>query len=125
MSTAFKLNGRAVTARSAPDTPLLWVLRDEFSLPGTRFGCGIAQCGACTVHVDAVAQRACAVPVQAVEGRAVVAIDAQDTEDAEPGALEREMSAFESVFGTDIVRLSYRLTGDSAKPLDVRRYEEA
>ena len=75
MPIAFTLNGRAVVARSTPDTPLLWVLRDEFSLPGTKFGCGIARCGACTVHVDDVAQRACSVPLQAVEGRAVTTIE--------------------------------------------------
>ena len=53
------VNGKAVEADAAPDTPLLWVLRDTLGMTGTKFGCGIAQCGACTVHVDGVATRSC------------------------------------------------------------------
>jgi aerobic-type carbon monoxide dehydrogenase small subunit (CoxS/CutS family) len=58
-----------------PDTPLLWVLRDTLGLTGAKYGCGIAQCGACTVHVDGVAQRSCALPVSALEGMAVTTIE--------------------------------------------------
>ncbi len=55
MSTTMNVNGKAVTARSEPDTPLLWVIRDELGLSGTKFGCGAALCGACTVHVNGLA----------------------------------------------------------------------
>ena len=58
-----------------PDTPLLWVLRDTLGLTGTRYGCGIAQCGACTVHIDGVATRSCSVPVGAAEGAQVTTIE--------------------------------------------------
>ena len=58
-----------------PDTPLLWVLRDTLGMGGTKYGCGIAQCGACTVHLDGVATRSCALPVGAVEGKAITTIE--------------------------------------------------
>jgi len=58
-----------------PDTPLLWVLRDNLGLTGTKFGCGIAQCGACTVHIDGVAPRSCSVPVSAAEGTQITTIE--------------------------------------------------
>jgi len=60
VSTQFKINGKAVTAQSEPDTPLLWVIRDEIGLTGTKFGCGAQLCGACTVHVDGQPVRSCA-----------------------------------------------------------------
>ena len=75
MSTRFVLNGKAVTSGSAPDTPLMWVVRDEFGLIGTKFGCGIAVCGACTVHVAGQAVRACTTPLSAVAGKNVVTIE--------------------------------------------------
>ena len=61
-----RVNGRRVTVRAAPETPLLWVLRDDLGLTGTKFGCGIAQCGACVVHVRGSAVPSCALPVSAV-----------------------------------------------------------
>ncbi|MCB1692615.1 MAG: (2Fe-2S)-binding protein [Pseudomonadales bacterium] len=66
----FKLNvnGSDVEVEASPDMPLLWVLRDKLKLTGTKYGCGIAQCGACTVHVDGVALRSCVLPVSAVSG---------------------------------------------------------
>ncbi len=70
-----KVNGAARTADVHPETPLLWVLRDEWRLTGTKFGCGVAQCGACTVHVDGRAARACVTPIRAVDGREVVTIE--------------------------------------------------
>jgi isoquinoline 1-oxidoreductase alpha subunit len=70
------LNGRAVETDAAPDTPLLWVLRDTLALTGTKFGCGIAQCGACTVHLDGRAVRSCTTPVKRAEGRQVTTIEA-------------------------------------------------
>ena len=71
----FELNGQPVTSASEADTPLLWVVRDELKLKGTKFGCGIAECGACTVHIDGVAVRSCITPVEAVAGRSVTTIE--------------------------------------------------
>jgi isoquinoline 1-oxidoreductase alpha subunit len=71
----FELNGESVTSASEADTPLLWVVRDELKLKGTKFGCGIAMCGACTVHIDGVATRSCITPVSRVAGRAVTTIE--------------------------------------------------
>jgi len=61
----FKLNGETVTTDSPPDTPLLWVIRDELKLKGTKFACGIAMCGACTVHLDGAPARSCITPMRA------------------------------------------------------------
>jgi isoquinoline 1-oxidoreductase alpha subunit len=71
----FALNGRRVSSKSPGDTPLLWVVRDEFGLTGTKFGCGVAQCGACTIHLNGAAVRACVTPVEAVAGGRVVTIE--------------------------------------------------
>ena len=71
----FMLNGEVVGAESDADTPLLWVLREELKLRGTKFGCGIAQCGACTVHIDGNPMRSCVTPVSVVEGRSVTTIE--------------------------------------------------
>ena len=71
----FFVNGDPVDFRAAPDTPLLWALRDHLGLTGTKFGCGMAQCGACTVHVDGAATRSCVTPVSALEGKRVVTIE--------------------------------------------------
>ena len=70
------VNGEALTIDAAPDTPVLWVLRDIVGLTGTKFGCGIAQCGACTVHVDGVATRSCVLPLAAVGNRQITTIEA-------------------------------------------------
>jgi isoquinoline 1-oxidoreductase alpha subunit len=70
------VNGKPVEVDAEPDMPLLWVLRDKLGLTGTKFGCGIAQCGACTVHVDDQARRACVLPVGDAEGKAVTTIEA-------------------------------------------------
>lgn len=70
-----KVNGERVTLDADPNTPLLWVIREQLGLIGTKFGCGIAQCGACTVHLDGVAVRSCAMPVAAVQGREITTIE--------------------------------------------------
>jgi isoquinoline 1-oxidoreductase subunit alpha len=70
------LNGKTVTVDAAPDTPLLWVLRDHLKLTGTKFGCGAALCGACTVHLDGVPRRSCVMPVSAAIGHSITTIEA-------------------------------------------------
>ena len=69
------LNGKTITVDAPPDTPLLWVLRDYLQLTGTKFGCGAAYCGACTVHIDGVATRSCVLPLSAVNGKQVTSIE--------------------------------------------------
>jgi isoquinoline 1-oxidoreductase alpha subunit len=69
------VNGRVETVDVEPEMPLLWVLRDELKLPGTKYGCGIAQCGACTVHIDGHAVRSCVTPIGSVGGKKVVTIE--------------------------------------------------
>ena len=76
------VNGRQHDVDVDPQTPLLWVLRDTLGLTGTKYGCGIAQCGACTVHVEGVATRSCSVPVEGVVGQNIVTIDAIDSKEA-------------------------------------------
>ena len=71
----FVLNGETVSVDVEPDTPLLWVIRDTLGKTGTKFGCGVAACGACTVHVDGVATRTCVLPVEAVAGASVTTIE--------------------------------------------------
>ena len=71
----FRVNGTARTVESDDEVPLLWVLRDELGLTGTKYGCGIAQCGACTVHVDERASRSCVTPAASLSGRDVVTIE--------------------------------------------------
>lgn len=73
--TGFVLNGQQVESKLPSDTPLLWAIRDEFNYTGTKFGCGIGFCGACTVHVDGRAVRSCIVTLEMVEGSAVTTIE--------------------------------------------------
>ena len=72
---SFVLNGKQVSARSEDSTPLLWVLRDELNVKGPKFGCGIAQCGACTVHVNGEPVRSCAYPASEAAGKRIVTIE--------------------------------------------------
>ena len=72
---SLNVNGHAHHVDADPQTPLLWVLRDEIGLTGTKYGCGVAQCGACTVHVDGQAMRSCVAPVSTVAGRKVTTIE--------------------------------------------------
>ena len=71
----FTVNGQRAQVDAEPDTPLLWVLRDDLSLTGTKFGCGIGACGACTVHLDGQALRSCVMPLSACEGKHVTTIE--------------------------------------------------
>jgi aerobic-type carbon monoxide dehydrogenase small subunit (CoxS/CutS family) len=77
---SFTLNSQPVAVDAPDDMPLLWVLRDVLGLTGTKYGCGIAQCGACTVHVDGFAARCCVLPVAAVAGKSVTTIEGLGTE---------------------------------------------
>ena len=72
---ALNVNGKNHEVKADPNTPLLWVLREHVGLTGTKYGCGIAACGACTVHVDGVAMRSCSVPLSAVEGKKITTIE--------------------------------------------------
>ena len=84
MSVNFNLNGKATTAQAEPDTPLLWVIRDEIGLTGTKFGCGAALCGACTVHLDGKPVRSCQTPLSAVEGKRVATIESLSSNNTHP-----------------------------------------
>jgi isoquinoline 1-oxidoreductase alpha subunit len=79
-----KVNGREHEVPAPPDMPLLWVLRDLMGLTGTKYGCGMAQCGACTVHLDGEALRSCVLPVSAVGGRAVTTIEGLSADGTHP-----------------------------------------
>ncbi len=82
--TDFILNGDPVTVDADPNTPLLWVIREELGLTGTKFGCGIGACGACTVHLDGQPVPSCAVPLNAVEGGAVTTIEGLSPDGTHP-----------------------------------------
>jgi isoquinoline 1-oxidoreductase alpha subunit len=84
MSFTFKVNGKSNTVDVPPDMPLLWVLRDVLDLKGTKYGCGIAQCGACTVHVKGVATRSCVLPISAVRGAEVTTIEGLSPDGSHP-----------------------------------------
>jgi aerobic-type carbon monoxide dehydrogenase small subunit (CoxS/CutS family) len=78
------VNNRVMDIDVSPDTPLLWVLRDHLGMTGTKFGCGMALCGACTVHLDGAAVRSCVLPLRAVEGRSVTTIEGLSTGRSHP-----------------------------------------
>lgn len=74
------INGKQQTVETADDTPLLWVLRDELGMTGTKFGCGMALCGACTVHINGQATRSCVTPISALQGQQITTIEHQETD---------------------------------------------
>ncbi|MEL6372904.1 MAG: (2Fe-2S)-binding protein [Pseudomonadota bacterium] len=78
MAIKLTVNGQPRTVDVEPDTPLLWVLRETLELTGTKFGCGIAQCGACTVHIDGVAQRSCVTPIESVADAKITTVEGLD-----------------------------------------------
>jgi isoquinoline 1-oxidoreductase subunit alpha len=84
MATSIVVNGIAHTADVEPDTPLLWVLRDTLKLTGTKFGCGIAQCGACTVLIDGHASRSCSYPISSVAGKSITTIEGLSVDGTHP-----------------------------------------
>jgi len=75
LAISLDINGKAVSVEAGEDTPLLWVIRDEVGLTGTKFGCGIAQCGACTVHINGQPVRSCSLPVSAAVGQKITTIE--------------------------------------------------
>ena len=89
MSTSFWINGEQQTVDVDPSKPLLWVIREQLALTGTKFGCGIAQCGACTVHIDGQAMRSCVTPISRVEGRQVTTIEGLRSDDGELHPLQQ------------------------------------
>jgi isoquinoline 1-oxidoreductase subunit alpha len=115
------VNGRQQQVDVEPDTPLLWVLRDGLGLTGTKYGCGIAQCGACTVHIDGVATRSCSIPVSAVGARKITTIEGL----AANGTLHRVQQAW---IDNDVPQCGYCQSGmimavaallkDNPKPSD-------
>lgn len=84
MSTKFQVNGKAVEAKAEADTPLLWVIRDELGMTGTKFGCGAALCGACTVHVDGKPVRSCQTTVSGVSGRKISTVEGLSKDNSHP-----------------------------------------
>ncbi len=84
LATSLKVNGRAVTVQSEDDTPLLWVIRDEVGLAGTKFGCGAALCGACTVLLDGQPVRSCSTPLSAAAGKSVATVEGLSTDNKHP-----------------------------------------
>ena len=89
--TRFTINGRDAEVAVAPDMPLLWAIREQLKLPGTRFGCGIGQCGACTIHLNGEPVRSCSTPVSAAEGAAITTIEGLKAPD---GSLHRVQQAW-------------------------------
>ena len=75
MAMVLNVNGKDVSVEAAPDTPLLWVLRDELGLTGTKYGCGVAQCGACTVHLNGAPMRSCQAPIGSLAGVKILTIE--------------------------------------------------
>lgn len=95
MSITLTVNGERHELDVEPEMPLLWVLRDELGLTGTKFGCGVAACGACTVHVDGVAMRTCVTPVEAADGASITTIEGLAEAS---GAAEGELSALQAAW---------------------------
>lgn len=91
VAIAFSVNGKPVNVEAEADTPLLWVLRDDLGMTGTKFGCGIAACGACSVHVDGAITRSCSVPVSDIAGKAVTTIEGLKSAD---GVLHKVQAAW-------------------------------
>ena len=101
---AININGKIYQTNADPRTPLLWVLRDDIGLTGTKYGCGVAQCGACTVHIDGVANRSCQVPLNSVGRRKVTTVEGL----AEGGTLTKVQEAW---LANDVPQCGYCQSG--------------
>ena len=100
---SLKINGKAIEVQAEPDTPLLWVLRGELHMTGTKFGCGMALCGSCTVHLDGEPVRSCTTPLSAVGAREITTIE---------GLQGREAEALKAAWsGLDVVQCGYCQSG--------------
>ncbi|MBA4047415.1 MAG: (2Fe-2S)-binding protein [Sphingomonas sp.] len=88
MAVIAKVNGKPVSFTGEPDTPLLWAIREELGMTGTKFGCGIAACGACSVHVDGVVTRSCSLPISEVAGKSITTIEGLSDADGTLHALQ-------------------------------------
>ncbi len=84
MPISFTLNGKATTVNVDPQMPLLWVLRDSLNMTGTKFGCGMALCGACTVHINGEAARSCITPISSIEGKKITTIEGLSADGSHP-----------------------------------------
>jgi aerobic-type carbon monoxide dehydrogenase small subunit (CoxS/CutS family) len=84
MAITFTLNGKSQTVDVSPDMPLLWVLRDTLNMTGTKFGCGMALCGACTVHINGEATRSCITPISSVSGKKIMTIEGLSADGSHP-----------------------------------------
>ena len=113
MSLQFKVNGKAVQSNSEADTPLLWVIRDELGLTGTKFGCGMAQCGACTVLLNGEPVRSCSYPVSAAAGQKVITIEGLADAD---GTMHPMQAAFKECHG---LQCGYCTTGMVMSAVDL------
>jgi len=101
--TTLKINGKAVDVKAEPDTPLLWVLRGEIGMTGTKFGCGMSLCGACTVHLDGEAIRSCVTPLSSAAGKEITTIE---------GLAGREADALRAAWTeVDVVQCGYCQSG--------------
>jgi isoquinoline 1-oxidoreductase alpha subunit len=117
MAIALNLNGETHNVDVSPDTPLLWVIRDELKLTGTKYGCGIAQCGACTVHIDGAAVRSCQMAVGDLEGAAVTTIEA-----VQGTAAEAVKQAWQEL---DVVQCGFCQSGQIMQAVDLLAIDPA
>jgi isoquinoline 1-oxidoreductase alpha subunit len=117
MAIALNLNGETHSVDVSPDTPLLWVIRDELKLTGTKYGCGIAQCGACTVHIDGAAVRSCQMAVGDLEGAAVTTIEA-----VEGTVAEAVKQAWQEL---DVVQCGFCQSGQIMQAVDLLAIDPA
>jgi isoquinoline 1-oxidoreductase alpha subunit len=118
MSTTLQINGKAVQVTASPDTPLLWVLRDELQLTGAQFGCGIAQCGACTVHLDGKAQRSCVTPIGILSGVKITTIEGLEGKHAVQAAWIRHDVPQCGYCQSGQIMSATALLGDKSNPTD-------
>jgi nicotinate dehydrogenase subunit A len=118
-----KVNGRTQSVEADPDTPLLYVLRNDLQLNGPKFGCGLAQCGTCTVHLDGEVARSCAIPVSAVAGRAITTLEGLMV-DGKPGRVQQafiDAQAVQCGYCTNgMVMASAALLAKNPKPTDAQ-----
>jgi isoquinoline 1-oxidoreductase subunit alpha len=112
---AFRVNSVNASFDGDPDTPLMWVLRDHLNLTGTKFGCGIGQCGACTVHIDGRARRACVTPVASVDDRSITTIEGLASDD---GALHPVQTVW---LEYDVAQCGYCQAGQIMATVDLLR----